>query len=345
VTNKADGVSEISLLKGVTGRAMPGEMVALMGASGAGKSTLLDVLAQRKTTGKILGEITYNGSPELKSFAYVMQDNVHMGILTVRESIYYAAELRLNQLMSKEAKARRVEKIIDMLGLQKVANTILGTHDIRGVSGGQLKRVSIGVEIVNLPNLMFLDEPTTGLDSSISLEVMSAVRNLANQNRTVICTIHQPSEDTFALFDTLLLLAEGRVIYFGPAATVTEYFTQSPYQFVCKPGANPADFVVAVAGSFLPAGDGRSVSGGELAAYYATTDRARSAAEVFADEADVPAPQIPENPLLRTAEETKEPEQVGPYRTDLWFQLKVLMDRRWVVIQKDPMPTVGPILR
>jgi ABC-type multidrug transport system ATPase subunit/ABC-type multidrug transport system permease subunit len=334
VTNKADGKSEISLLKGVTGRAMPGEMVALMGASGAGKSTLLDVLAQRKSTGKMSGEITYNGSPEMKSSSYVMQDNVHIGVLTVRESIYYAAELRMNQRRSKDAKARRVEKIIDMLGLQKVADTILGTHNVRGVSGGQLKRVSIGVEIVNLPNLMFLDEPTTGLDSTISLEVMSAVRNLANQNRTVICTIHQPSEETFALFDVLLLLAEGRVIYFGPALAAVEFFTQSPYQFVCRPGTNPADFAIAVGGSFLPAGDGRYIAGGEMATYYATTARARMAAERIVIPVD-----------LLEAEQTKKAKQVGPYRTDLLFQLRVLLHRKWTVMQKNPFPVVWPIVR
>ena len=346
VTNKNDGVTETTLLKGVTGRAMPGEMVALMGASGAGKSTLLDVLAQRKNTGTIKGEITYNGSTEMKSFAYVMQDNAHMGILTVRESIHYAAELRLSERMSKEAKAKRVQKIIDMLGLDGVANSILGTHQIRGVSGGQLKRVSIGVEIVNLPNLMFLDEPTTGLDSSISLEVMSAVRNLANQNRTVICTIHQPSEDTFALFDSLLLLAEGRVIFFGPTSTVAEFFAQSPYKFECKPGANPADFVVAVAGSYLPSHDGRSVTGGELAAYYATSDRAKSAAEVLPEGLEQTPSNIPENPLLRSSNEPAEPEPVvGHYRTSLSHQLQVLLHRRVAIIVKDPMPTIGPIGR
>ena len=164
VIRKTDN-AEVTLLQGVTGRINPGEMCALMGASGAGKSTLLDVIGQRKNTGVITGEITYNGSTELKSFAYVMQDNVHMGILSVRESISYAAELRLKETMSAEKKAKRVQKIIDMLGLTKVSESPLGTPEVRGISGGQLKRVSIGVEIVNMPNLMFLDEPTTGLDS------------------------------------------------------------------------------------------------------------------------------------------------------------------------------------
>lgn len=123
-----------------------------------------------------------------------MQDNVHIGLLTVKETITYAAELRLDENMKSEDKANRVQTILNMLGLNEVGDTLIGNENIRGVSGGQLKRVSIGVEIINLPDLMFFDEPTTGLDSAISFEVMAAVRNLANQNRTVICTIHQVSD-------------------------------------------------------------------------------------------------------------------------------------------------------
>jgi ABC-type multidrug transport system ATPase subunit len=222
----------------------------------------LDVLSQRKTTGEITGEILYNNSPILKSMAYVMQDNVHIGLLTVRQSLYFAAQLRLPEHWNNEKKEKRVDKILDMLGLTEVSNTLVGNHEIRGISGGQVKRLSIGVEIINLPNIMFLDEPTTGLDSSISLEVMSAVRNLANQNRTVICTIHQPSHQTYELFDTLLLLARGRVIYFGAANEAIDYFMMnSPYHFPYRQGTNPADYVIAVGGGFLAAGDGRQVTG------------------------------------------------------------------------------------
>jgi ABC-type multidrug transport system ATPase subunit/ABC-type multidrug transport system permease subunit len=383
VSDKADRSRELVPLKAVTGHALPGEMVALMGASGAGKSTLLDVLAQRKSTGTVTGAITYNGSTEMTSSAYVMQDNVHMGILTVRESLYYAAELRLSERASAESKARRVQKIIDMLGLQDATDTILGTDAVRGVSGGQLKRVSIGVEIIHMPNLLFLDEPTTGLDSSISLEVMSAVRNLANQNRTVICTIHQPSEETYALFDSLLLLAEGRVIYFGPAATAVEYFTQSPYQFVCRAGANPADFVVAVAGSFVPAGDGRTVTGGELAAHYLTTEAARVVATSISTVPDmtrsagsgpvlsplpqpsdheqqiqsssqarrpsVPGPTTAAPPPARSARVGSDSSTVtaddAPRGTSLRHQLRVLLQRRLLVMRKDPTSVMRPLIR
>ncbi|KAJ1423014.1 P-loop containing nucleoside triphosphate hydrolase protein [Ochromonadaceae sp. CCMP2298] len=348
VTSKHDGETTIELLRGVSGCVLPGEMCALMGASGAGKSTLLDVLAMRKSTGIVEGLITYNGSATMTSSAYVMQDNAHMGILTVRESIHYAAELRLSEHMSKEAKAKRVAKIIDILGLQKVADSILGTSEVRGISGGQLKRVSIGVEIVSLPDLMFLDEPTTGLDSSISLEVMSAVRNLANQNRTVVCTIHQPSEDTYALFDSLLLLAEGRVIYFGQAKGVVNYFASSPFAFPHKDGSNPAEYLVAVGGGFIPAADGRTITGGELAAYYSTTPDAAAASESHQEIKDgLVLPAAVMSDTLQGAEDSQQdtPLLAGEYYTSFWYSLKVLLRRRLLVMRKDPAPVLGPMGR
>lgn len=141
-------------------------MCALMGASGAGKSTLLDVLAARKTTGEIAGDILFNGASRtasiMRSSAYVMQDNVHIGVLTVRQTLNYAAALRLSEKMTAQGKTKRVDKILDMLGLAEHADTLVGNEYIRGISGGQLKRLSIGVEIVHLPDLIFLDEPTTG---------------------------------------------------------------------------------------------------------------------------------------------------------------------------------------
>jgi ABC-type lipoprotein export system ATPase subunit len=189
VPDPADKTKMKTLLSGVSGRVHPGEMCALMGASGAGKSTLLDVIAGRKTVGRIVGDILFNGAERTPAImlqtAYVMQDNVHIGSLTVKETLMYAAHLRLPQTLSLELKEKRVGKIMDMLGLTEHGNTLVGDENTRGISGGQMKRLSIGVEIVNLPDLIFLDEPTTGLDSAISYDVMSAVRNLANQNRTV----------------------------------------------------------------------------------------------------------------------------------------------------------------
>jgi ATP-binding cassette subfamily G (WHITE) protein 2 (SNQ2) len=261
------------LLSNVSGRAQPGEMCALMGSSGAGKSTLLDILANRKTTGTITGDIYFNGTTEqtnmvMHSMAYVMQDNVHIAVLTVRECLQYAAELRLPQSMPGVEKFSRVDRVLSMLGLKHVQNSFVGDSESRGISGGQLKRLSIGVEIIHLPDLIFLDEPTTGLDSAISLEVMSAVRNLANQNRTIMCTIHQPSQLVYKLFDKLLLLSAGLVIYFGPAKESVSYFLYSPFKFHYAPDSNPADYVVAVAGGFLKSNTGQVPSASDLADLY-----------------------------------------------------------------------------
>jgi ABC-type multidrug transport system ATPase subunit len=284
------------ILKGVSGRAHPGEMFALMGASGAGKSTLLDVLASRKNSGVVSGAVMYDGVEQFSlvselqpsveqtraairaraSTAYVTQDNVHIGELTVRQNLRYAALLRLDASRYNDQKVNeRVNKILDMLGLTEHADTVTGNAYIRGISGGQLKRLSIAVEIVNLPELIFLDEPTTGLDSTISYEVMNAVRNMANQNRTVIATIHQPSPDTFSLFDKLMVLADGRVIYFGPCSDVVKFFTHSPYAFPYD-GGNHADYVVAVAGGFIKSKDGEVVDAQKLHSNYEDSKLAKS---------------------------------------------------------------------
>jgi ABC-type multidrug transport system ATPase subunit len=337
VVNKQNNKVKIQLLKGVSGRAHPGEMCALMGASGAGKSTLLDVIAGRKTTGEISGDILFNGGEVtpavMRSSAYVMQDNVHIGVLTVRQTMTYAAELRMPQKVDHKIRVARVNKILDMLGLAEHAGTLVGNENIRGISGGQLKRLSIGVEIVNLPDLIFLDEPTSGLDSSISYEVMAAVRNLANQNRTVICTIHQPSPITYFLFDKLLLMAEGRVIYFGPARDVVNYFSSSVYKFPYIRGTNPADFVISVAGSFTPSHDGKIIGGGELATYYAQSDLCR----VFMENIDTMVAMD----LAAVGEPSQDDEALSLYPTSTAWQLKVLLHRLVIKTGKERKPTIA----
>jgi len=254
------GASEdgyLTILNGVSGRIQPGEMVALMGASGAGKSTLLDLVAGRKKADKntlISGDIFFNGGPPTRSLmrrtTYVTQDNVHLESLTVHQTLSFAAALRMSD--SHESKrAERVMLIAKMLGLDTILDSTVGGSALRGISGGQLKRLSVAVEIMHLPAVIFLDEPTTGLDSQIAHEVMCAVRNLADQNRTVITTIHQPSPATFNLFDKLLLLSNGRTTFFGPVDEAADYFGNLGYTFDRdRIGANVADFVVSVAGGF-----------------------------------------------------------------------------------------------
>ncbi len=337
----------LQLLKGVSGRAQPGEMTALMGASGAGKTTLLDVLAGRKTTGEISGDILFNGSPRtmdvVRSSAYVMQDNVHIGCLTVRQTLRFAANLRMPEKQNhKNSKEYRIDEILGMLGLKEVADSFVGNVRIRGISGGQLKRLSIGVEIINLPDLIFLDEPTTGLDSAIAYEVMSAVRNIANQNRTIVSTIHQPSTLTFGLFDKLLLLGEGRVVYFGPSKEAVNYFYTSPYKFNFVQGSNPADYVISVAGSFTPASTGKTVSAQDLATYYLSSDYCR----LFNENIDVMmAMDLATVSNVEYVSNIKKSYQYSEYVTSTYFQVKTLFHRVALKTAKEPKLTIAAIMR
>lgn len=279
VSSSSASSTTLQILRDVTGYANAGEICALMGASGAGKTTLLDILAYRKTVGEITGAVYINNhriqtrsSVEAmkRLTAYVMQDNVLLGCLTVHENLLYAAQLRLpRQRYGIKECEQRVQELLSMLGLSHVQNSRVGTESERGISGGQKKRVSIGVEIIHFPGIIFLDEPTTGLDSAISFEVMHAVRQLANQQRTVICTIHQPSPQTYALFDKLLLLGKGgRVLYYGAANAAVDYFQQGIFRFPYLEGSNPAEFVIAVASGSLspqnyPVVDGITSAAGE----------------------------------------------------------------------------------
>lgn len=128
----------------------------------------------------------------------------------MEESIYFSAELKLDSNLSTLEKKRRINDVMNMLAIDEIKDSIIGPSLNRNISGGQLRRVSIAVEIICLYQLFYLDEPTTGLDSSTALEVLSAIRNLTNINQMItICSIHQPSELAFALFDKLLLLGGG----------------------------------------------------------------------------------------------------------------------------------------
>jgi ABC-type multidrug transport system ATPase subunit len=275
----------------------------------------------------------------MKSSAYVMQDNVHIGCLTVRESMMYAARLRLSEKMSKKSRDKQIQKVMDMLGLSEVADTVVGDENTRGISGGQCKRLSIGVEIISLPDLIFLDEPTTGLDSSISYEVMSAVRNLANQNRTVICTIHQPSPMTYMLFDKLMLLGKGKVIYFGPARDIVNYFASSPYKFPYKTGSNPADYLIAVGGGFLPASSGKVIPAEELANFYASGELYKLFMENIDTMITMDLAAVGPPPANADADKSDE------YNTSIMNQIYVLCDRVIVTTIKQRRPTVTTFFR
>ncbi|XP_068544011.1 broad substrate specificity ATP-binding cassette transporter ABCG2-like [Anas acuta] len=238
---------EKKILQNVYGIMKPG-LNAILGPTGSGKSSLLDVLAARKDPAGLSGEVLIDGIPQPPNFkcisGYVVQDDVVMGTMTVRENLHFSAALRLPSSISFQEKEERVTQIISELGLSKVANSKVGTELIRGVSGGERKRTNIGMELITEPPVLFLDEPTTGLDASTANAVLILLKKLSRRGRTIIFSIHQPRYSIFKLFDSLTLLALGKVLYHGPANQALDYFSSIGYE--CEPFNNPADFFLDI---------------------------------------------------------------------------------------------------
>ncbi|XP_020550000.1 ABC transporter G family member 15-like [Sesamum indicum] len=217
--------------------------MAIMGPSGSGKSTLLDSLAGRLARNVVMnGNILLNGKKRRLDYglvAYVTQEDVLLGTLTVRETITYSAHLRLPSSMTKQEIRGIIDGTIMELGLQDCADRQIGNWQLRGLSGGEKKRLSIALEILTRPRLLFLDEPTSGLDSAAAFFVIQSIKNLARDGRTVISSIHQPSSEVFALFDDLYLLSSGETVYFGEAKMAVKFFAEAG--FPCPSRRNPSD--------------------------------------------------------------------------------------------------------
>ncbi|KAM9960796.1 hypothetical protein ACTFIW_009946 [Dictyostelium discoideum] len=234
------------ILTNINGHIESGTIFAIMGPSGAGKTTLLDILAHRLNINGS-GTMYLNGNKSdfnifKKLCGYVTQSDSLMPSLTVRETLNFYAQLKMPRDVPLKEKLQRVQDVIDEMGLNRCADTLVGTADnkIRGISGGERRRVTISIELLTGPSVILLDEPTSGLDASTSFYVMSALKKLAKSGRTIICTIHQPRSNIYDMFDNLLLLGDGNTIYYGKANKALEYFNANGYH--CSEKTNPADF-------------------------------------------------------------------------------------------------------
>ena len=170
-------------------------------------------------------------------------DDALLASLTVRETLHYAASLRLPKWMSKEQKRNRAEDVILKMGLKDCADNLIGNYTTKGISGGEKRRVTIAVQILNEPRVLLLDEPLSGLDAFTALSIMDVLRGLANEGRTLIVTIHQPRSDLFVHFGNILLLARGgNPVYSGPASGMLPHFASQGFH--CSSDTNPADFAL-----------------------------------------------------------------------------------------------------
>ncbi|DAZ97790.1 TPA: hypothetical protein N0F65_009536 [Lagenidium giganteum] len=282
---------EKQLLRGITAHFEPGRMVALMGATGAGKTTLMDVIAGRKTGGRIIGDIVVNGEPKNpKNFsritAYCEQMDIHSEAATIFEALAFSASLRLDPSITEDERMNLIHETLDLLELTMISNEL-----IVNLSVEQKKRVTIGVEVVANPSILFLDEPTSGLDARSALIVMRGVQSIARTGRTVLCTIHQPSISIFELFDGLLLLQMGGyTAYFGDlgkdSVTMLEYFASIPGTEEIRPQYNPATYMLDVIG----AGIGRNVQ--DYSVVYAGSELNRRNRERTLELIDPPAEYV-----------------------------------------------------
>jgi len=238
------------ILYDISGTVHPGQLMAIMGASGAGKTTFLDILARKNKRGAVNGDFYVNGEdiPDVdyrNVIGFVDQDDTMLPTLTVHETILDSALLRLPAEMSRATKERKVDDVERQLGIYHIRDQIIGSEEGsgRGISGGEKRRVGIACELVTSPSILFLDEPTSGLDAYNAFNVVECLVTLVKTyNRTVVFTIHQPRSNIVALFDQLVLLAQGRTVYSGPFSSCQSYFDSIGYS--CPPGFNIADYLV-----------------------------------------------------------------------------------------------------
>jgi ABC-type multidrug transport system ATPase subunit len=237
----------VKRLQDITGYFRAGSMVAVIGAPDAGVTTFFDVLTNRHQKGEVTGDVVINGRPRDESFnrqvGYVMKDDIHLPLMTVRETMTFSAKLRWSPIPNacEQVSQVRVDTIIKLLGLRGCANTIIGDGTIRGISGGERRRVTIGNELVAGTQAVLMDLPTNGLDSATAYEIMNSLKQESLGGRSFICSLAQPSPELLGLFDTIMILSKGSCIYFGPRHEVISYL--AALGFHCPIGKPVPEFL------------------------------------------------------------------------------------------------------
>jgi ATP-binding cassette subfamily G (WHITE) protein 1 len=235
-----------TILDDLSGYFIHGRLTGIMGPSGAGKTSLMEVISNQSKSGEVQGNLYLNGNEvdieKIKKISgFVFQDDIILRTMTVYEALYMSALLKLPENISIEDKKNIVNEMISILNLEKCKNTIVGDITIKGISGGERKRLSVGMEMITNPSIIFLDEPTSGLDTYTAYSLVKNLKNLTETGRTVVATIHQPSSDILRLFDDIILLNHGKIVYQGEVNNLVKYFDNIGYK--CPEYTNPSDFI------------------------------------------------------------------------------------------------------
>ncbi|KAL0272357.1 UNVERIFIED_CONTAM: hypothetical protein PYX00_005360 [Menopon gallinae] len=236
------------IINNATGAVRAGNLVALMGPSGSGKSTLMSALANRSPHNvHIDGDIRVNGIPIgnflNKMSGYMYQEDLFVGALTVREHLRFMAWMKLGRNKKSSEIEKMVKDLLVKVELTDSADKRIGINGHETVlSGGEKKKLAFATEMITDPKLFFCDEPTTGLDSYSAQSIVHLMKLMASQNKTVLCTIHQPSSEIFDMFSNLILLFEGRIAFIGDSKDALKHFEK--YGYYCPKNYNPAEFFI-----------------------------------------------------------------------------------------------------
>ncbi|XP_057486523.1 ABC transporter G family member 7-like isoform X2 [Actinidia eriantha] len=319
------------LLKDLSGEAKPGRLLAIMGPSGSGKTTLLNVLAGQTVASPRLhlsGLLEVNGRPISNrsfKFAYVRQEDLFFSQLTVRETLSLAAELQLQEISSVEERDEYVNNLLFKIGLVSCADSRVGDAKVRGISGGEKKRLSLACELIASPSVIFADEPTTGLDAFQAEKVMETLRQLAQDGHTVICSIHQPRGSVYAKFDDIVLLTEGALVYAGPARDEPlAYFSKFGYR--CPDHVNPAEFLA----------DLISVDYSSAEIIYSSRKRINGLVESFSQQTSsilYATPLMIRESSKNSGNITKR--MIAKKKSGWWRQFWMLLKRAWMQATRD----------
>ncbi|KAF1963513.1 ABC transporter-like protein [Byssothecium circinans] len=322
------------ILDDISAEIPSGSLTAIIGGSGSGKTSLLNQMSGRMKGSRLStsGRTLFNGTEDASNIrsAYCIQQDLLLPTLTVRETLSYAAQLRLPPSISRDERTQLVEEVIMELGLKDAANTRIGNHEHRGCSGGEKRRTSIGVQLLSNPSLLWLDEPTTGLDSTSAYQIVKTLQSLARKGRTIIVTIHQPRSEIWSLFDNLILLTKGRPAYTGSAKECLSYFAKLGHEMPAF--TNPAEHLIDIVSV-----DNRSDEAEAVA-----RERVDRIIEAWREHSSQTASEKVQQDSASVTKRTERTFKVK--QTSLVQQTRVLTARTFTVTTRDPMGMFGSLV-